>query len=87
MTWFSLCEPDLPAICLEAATPRDKVDDQDYECDDEQNVNEAASKMKAEAEKPQNDQNNEDCPKHENPLSASRAQESNKLPGRVSIDS
>jgi hypothetical protein len=51
------------------ATPAaDQVNDQDHHCDDQQDMDEAAGHVKAEAEKPQNQQNYKDCPKHKSPL-------------------
>jgi len=50
---------------LEASTPGDQVVDQDDDRYDEQNVDEAAADMEREAEEPKNDENDNNCPKHD----------------------
>ena len=47
-----------------ASAPGDQVDDQDHQCDYQQNVNQATGDVKAEAQNPQNQKDNENCPKH-----------------------
>jgi hypothetical protein len=46
-----------------------QVEDQDHHCDDQQKVDQGAADVKAEAEKPQNQHNHENCPKHMSPRS------------------
>jgi hypothetical protein len=49
---------------LHAASARDQIDDKDDYRDDEQQMDEPAAKMTDEAEKPENQNNNEDSPEH-----------------------
>ena len=49
---------------LDAASPSQKVVDEDDHCDDEQEMNEGAADVEAEAEQPEDDQNDDNCPKH-----------------------
>lgn len=49
---------------LATTAPADQVEDQDYQGDNNQDVDKAATDMKGEPEQPQNDKNYEDCPKH-----------------------
>jgi hypothetical protein len=46
------------------APPRDQVDDQHNQRNNQQNVNQAAGNMEAEAQKPQNEEDDKDCPEH-----------------------
>jgi hypothetical protein len=47
-----------------------QIDDQHYDCDDEQNVNESAERVRAnQSKKPEHEQNHEDSPKHKGFLS------------------
>jgi hypothetical protein len=59
-SWFHLLRES-----LHAASARDQIKDQDDDCDDEQQVDESATNMTDEAEKPENQQNNKDSPEHE----------------------
>src|SRR4051794_29839105 len=61
--------PRIPAgfmkcAALERTAPRDQVHDQDDDRDDEQQVNERATEVTDESEKPENQENNEDGPEH-----------------------
>ena len=47
-----------------AATSGDQVDDQDDQRDHQQNVDQTAGNVKAEAENPKNKKNDENSPKH-----------------------
>jgi hypothetical protein len=47
-----------------ASSARNQVEDQNYDCDDDQEVNQGATDVESEAEQPQNEENYEDCPKH-----------------------
>jgi hypothetical protein len=47
-----------------ALSPFQQIDDQDDYCHDQQNVNQAAGNMKAEAEQPQDYKDYENCPQH-----------------------
>jgi len=67
---------DAQAPSQNAAAPREQVDDQDDQRDHQQKVNQATGYVKAEAQKPQNKKNNENCPKHrQHTLSALQAPE------------
>src|SRR3954447_22062096 len=52
------------ALSLERAASGDQIDDQDDDGDDEQQVNERATEMTDEAEKPENQQHNKNSPEH-----------------------
>jgi hypothetical protein len=58
-----------PALHYTAAS-RHQVKDQDDHRHDQKDVDEAAGKVKAETQKPQNEKNYENCPKHGEPLLA-----------------
>ena len=45
-------------------SPGDHVEDQHYECEDEQKVDHSTAYMQAETEQQQNQENNHDRPKH-----------------------
>jgi hypothetical protein len=45
-------------------SPFPQVDDENDYCYDEQNMNQAAGNMKAEAQQPENHEDGENCPKH-----------------------
>ena len=50
---------------LDDAAARDQASDHDHDRDDEQNMDQPAGDVKhAEAENPQNEENNRKCPKH-----------------------
>lgn len=52
-------------IGLERSTSADQVDDENDYGDDEQDVNEAAHRVRADnAQQPEHQQDNEDCPEH-----------------------
>jgi hypothetical protein len=59
-----------------ASSPADEIEDQNDHRDDQQNVNQTAGDVKAEAKQPQNQENYKDCPKHIYSFSALRAPES-----------
>jgi hypothetical protein len=44
-----------------------QVEDQHYYCDDDQQVNQVAADAADKSQQPQNEKNNEDCPKHGTP--------------------
>ncbi len=44
--------------------PFPQVDDENDYCYDQQNMNQAAGNMKAEAQQPENHEDRENCPKH-----------------------
>lgn len=46
------------------STPTHQVEDQDYQCYDQQQMDQASTHVKAETQKPQNPQNYKYCPKH-----------------------
>jgi hypothetical protein len=46
------------------ASPGDELDDQHYDSDDQQQVNEASGEVETEAQKPQNEKNDKNCPEH-----------------------
>jgi hypothetical protein len=46
------------------STATEQIEDQHYDSDDQQEVDQASSYVEAEAEKPQNQENHENCPKH-----------------------
>jgi hypothetical protein len=47
-----------------SAASGDEVEDQDNQGDDQQQVNQGAGDMKAEAQQPKNQNDYENCPKH-----------------------
>ena len=58
-----------------AAASGNQVDDEDDQRDDQQKVDQAAGDVKAEAQKPQNHKNDDNCPKHIQHLSRMRTPE------------
>jgi hypothetical protein len=52
-------------MCLDTSTPREQVEDEYDDCDDEQDVDQAATDVEAETQQPKNEENNNDRPKHE----------------------
>jgi hypothetical protein len=50
---------------LEAPSSGQQVEDQDNQCEDEKQVNKAAAYVKAETQQPEDDENNDDGPKHD----------------------
>lgn len=66
-TLFRLCASE------NAPPSGQKVEDEDDQGYDEQEVNKASSYVKAEAEKPQDQNHYKDCPEHIFPFSATRA--------------
>jgi hypothetical protein len=55
-------------LSLDAASTGQKVKDEDDHCENQQQVDEGAANMEAEAKKPKNDENYDNRPKHENVL-------------------
>jgi len=53
-----------------APSSSDQVEDQNDQCYDQEDVNKAASNMKAESQQPQNQKDYKDSPEHRYPLSA-----------------
>jgi len=62
---------------LQAAAAGDQVEDEDNDGDDQQNVDQAAGNVKAEAEEPQDDEDDEYGPKHDRLPLIRRAPRSN----------
>ena len=56
-----------------AAPPRNQVEDENDDSNHDEDVDEAATDMKGEAQKPQNYENHENCPKHRRTLLGLRA--------------
>jgi hypothetical protein len=52
-----------------------EVEDQDHHSDNQQYVDQAAANVKAEAEKPENQHDHENCPKHMSPRSVANVPE------------
>jgi hypothetical protein len=63
--------------------PCEQVEDQYYYSNDQQKMNQSASDMKAEAEKPKNDKNYEYHPKHGQSPPASRTRLAFPRPARI----
>jgi hypothetical protein len=64
-------------VASESATPsRDEVEDEDDDSEHQQKMNESAGYVEGEAQKPQNQYDDKDCPEHKSPISASPAPES-----------
>jgi hypothetical protein len=51
-----------------ASTSGEQVENQCHKCDNQQQVNQAAADVEAEAEKPQDEKNRDDHPKHIDPF-------------------
>jgi hypothetical protein len=49
----------------------EQIEDQDYYCDNNQQVNQVAADAADKTQQPQNEKNDEDCPKHGTPPSLS----------------
>jgi hypothetical protein len=49
---------------LDSSTPRDQVEDENDDSYHQQNVNKAAANMHGEAQQPEDEKNDDDCPKH-----------------------
>jgi hypothetical protein len=48
---------------LDSRTPASQqIDDEQYECDDQHDVDEAAQDMERQSEQPEDEQNDDDCP-------------------------
>lgn len=60
---------------LQSAASGNQVDDQHNQGDDQQKVNQSAGDVEAEAQDPQNQKDDEDCPKHMQHLSEMRTPE------------
>jgi hypothetical protein len=56
--------PDHRNVSSYGATATQKVNDENYKRDHKQQMDQAASHMETEAEKPQNQKHYENCPKH-----------------------
>jgi hypothetical protein len=50
---------------LDSSAAADQVEDENDDRYHQQNVNEAAADVKAEAQQPEDEKNDDDCPKHE----------------------
>jgi hypothetical protein len=50
--------------CLQTAPPGEQVEDEDDHCKDKQDVDEAAADVKAEAKEPEDEEYDDDRPKH-----------------------
>ena len=48
-----------------ASAARYQVEDQDYQSNNQQYVDQSSTNVQAEAEQPKNQQNDQDCPKHD----------------------
>jgi hypothetical protein len=51
-----------------SASSAQQVNDQDYQTHNQEQVDQAAADMQAETQKPQDQKNNQNCPKHGNLL-------------------
>jgi hypothetical protein len=56
--------PEAQAVLYGGAASRKQVEQQDEQRDHQQKVDQGAADVKAEAQKPQNKKNDENCPKH-----------------------
>ena len=54
-----------------AAPSAYQINDENHQPHNQEQVNQASTDMQAETQKPQNQKNNENCPKHVNPLCSS----------------
>jgi hypothetical protein len=59
-----LVSGDIPPERSDCSAAADQVEDQDYDGNDQQNVDQAASYMKAETKQPQNQENYQNRPEH-----------------------
>jgi hypothetical protein len=60
--------------------PAEQIEDQHYYCDDDQQVNQVAADASDKTQQPQNEKNNDDCPKHGKPPSLSFDHMSSRRP-------
>jgi hypothetical protein len=51
-------------MCLNTSATRQQIEDEYDDCEDEQDVDETATDVEAEAQQPKNEENNDDRPKH-----------------------
>jgi hypothetical protein len=53
---------------LDSSTAADQVENQDDDCNHQQDVDEASADVQTETKQPENEEDNDDCPKHEGVL-------------------
>ena len=75
--------PDLMLLRSQTASASDEqVVDEDYHRDNKHEVNESAADVETETQKPQNNEDDNDCPKHIYLLSALRTPKGDNLSAR-----